>query len=59
MYPKNKFTIMNPKPHHLNRRRSHSLITWSDVQVTITIATFAAAAWIAGYGITTLILMFR
>jgi hypothetical protein len=50
---------MNPKPAHKNRRRSHSLLRWSDVQVALTFAIFAAASWIVGYGITTLILMFQ
>jgi hypothetical protein len=50
---------MNPKPHHLNRRRSHSLIRWSDVQVTITLAVFAAAAFVVGYGVTQLVLILQ
>jgi hypothetical protein len=50
---------MNPKPHHLNRRRSHSILRWSDVQVGITFAAFAAASWVVGYGICTLVLMFQ
>lgn len=51
---------MNAKrPHNLNRKRSHSLIRWSDVQVTLTLAVFAAAAWTAGYAITTLVLLFE
>ena len=48
---------MNPKPHHLNRRRSHALIRWADIQVGITFAAFAAASWVVGYGICTLVLM--
>ena len=48
---------MNPKPHHLNRRRSHALIRWADIQVGVTFAAFAAASWVVGYGITTLVLM--
>lgn len=50
---------MNPKPHHLNRRRSHALLRWSDVQVAITFVAFASASWVVGYGITTLIMMFQ
>jgi hypothetical protein len=50
---------MNPKPHNLNRKRSHSLLRWSDVQVALTFTIFVAASWIVGYGITTLILMFQ
>lgn len=51
---------MNSKrPHNKNYKRSHSLIRWSDVQVTLTLAVFAAAAWTVGYGITTLVMMFQ
>ena len=51
---------MNSKrPHNKNYKRSHSLIRWSDVQVTLTLAMFAAAAWTAGYAITTLVLLFE
>ncbi len=51
---------MNPKPPtNLNRLRSHSILRWSDVQVGITFAAFAAASWVVGYGITTLVLMFQ
>ena len=51
---------MNAKrPHNLNRRRSHSLIRWADIQVGITFAIFAAASWAVGYGICTLVLMFQ
>jgi len=49
---------MNPKPNR-NRRRSHALIRWSDIQVAITFALFAAASWAVGYGICTLVLMFQ
>ena len=47
---------MNPKPHHLNRRRSHALLRWSDVQVITTTIAIAAAIWLAAYAITTAIL---
>ena len=51
---------MNSKrPHNLNRKRSHALLRWSDVQVALTFAAFVAASWLVGYGITTLILMFQ
>ena len=51
---------MNAKPPtNRNRRRSHALIRWTDVQIGITFAAFAAASWVAGYGITTLVLMFQ
>ena len=51
---------MNSKPPtNRNRRRSHSLIRWSDVQVAITFAAFAAASWLVGYGIGNLISMFQ
>jgi hypothetical protein len=51
---------MNAKPPtNRNRRRSHSILRWSDVQVGITFAAFAAASWVVGYGITTLVLMFQ
>jgi hypothetical protein len=50
---------MNPKPPtNRNRRRSHSILRWSDVQVGITFTAFAAASWVVGYGITTLVFMF-
>jgi hypothetical protein len=50
---------MNPKPPtNRNRRRSHSLLRWSDVQVALTFAAFVAASWAVGYGICTLVLMF-
>ena len=47
---------MNPKPHHLNRRRSHSLLRWSDVQVITTTIATAAAIWLVAYSITNAIL---
>lgn len=50
---------MNPKPHNLNRKRSHSLLRWSDVQVAITFVAFAAASFVVGYGVTQLVLMFQ
>jgi hypothetical protein len=50
---------MNPKPHHLNKRRSHALLRWSDVQVGITFVVFAAASFVVGYGVTQLVLMFQ
>ena len=50
---------MNPKPHHLNKRRSHSLIRWSDAQVALTFVVFAAASFVVGYGVTQLVLMFQ
>jgi hypothetical protein len=51
---------MNAKPPtNRNRRRSHSILRWSDVQVGITFAAFAAASWVVGYGICTLVLMFQ
>jgi hypothetical protein len=47
---------MNPKPHHLNRRRSHALIRWADLWIlTATIAT-AAILWLAAYSITNAII---
>jgi hypothetical protein len=53
---------MNPNPHHLNRRRSaiRSVIrdAVTDARVIITITAFAAASWLVGYGITTLVFMF-
>lgn len=50
---------MNAKPPtNRNRRRSHALIRWADIQVAITFAVFAAASWVIGYGICTLVLMF-
>lgn len=50
---------MNPKPHHLNRRRSHALLRWSDAQVALTFVVFAAASFVVGYGVTQLVLMFQ
>jgi hypothetical protein len=51
---------MNPKPPtNRNRRRSHALIRWADVQVITTTIATAAAAWVVGYGVTTLILLSR
>lgn len=51
---------MNSKrPRNLNRRRSHALLRWRDVQLAITFAAFAAASWLVGYGIGNLISMFQ
>ena len=47
---------MNPKPHHLNRRRNHALIRWSDIRIGITFILTAAAIWLAAYSITTAII---
>ena len=59
IYPDTTTNMNSKRPHNLNRKRSHSLIRWSDVQVTLTLAVFAAAAWTVGYGITTLVMMFQ
>jgi hypothetical protein len=50
---------MNPKPHHLNRRRSHALLRWSDAQVALTFVVFAAASFVVGYGMTQLVLILQ
>lgn len=51
---------MNSKrPTNRNRYRSHALIRWADLQVAITFAIFAAASWVIGYGICTLVLLFQ
>jgi hypothetical protein len=51
---------MNPKPkRNRNRRRSRALLRWTDVQVALTFTIFAAASWLIGFGICTLVLMFQ
>ena len=49
----------NKRSRNLNRKRSHALLRWSDVQVAITFAAFVATSWLVGYGIGNLISMFQ
>jgi hypothetical protein len=58
MNPESHTHTMNPNPHHLNRRRSAIRYAIRDARVIITITAFAAASWLVGYGITTLVFMF-